>query len=85
MVVADADAAQARMIAAVVQADKDILALWAVDPAAAIEFGTNFGVTTGDAFFQERFNYWLFLFASFRVGPLPASPTTCITQFEKTK
>jgi dipeptidase len=52
-IVAQVDAHQARMIDAAAAMEKDFAALWAVDPAAAVELMTRFGETNGMDMFQR--------------------------------
>lgn len=77
MIIAHADAYQASMFAAAARAEKDFLALYPVDPAAALEVITIFSELTGDNMFTEWFSFWQFLFATFRDGGI-LTPSTAV-------
>ena len=68
MVTQAVDANQQRMLADAAQMEKDFVALWAVDQAAAIELATAFGEKEGTSMFQQWKDFWFFLFATFRVS-----------------
>ena len=68
LVIDTASLVQTRAFDAVQRTDADFLALWPVDPAAAIEFATTFGEEYGSTMLQEWTDFWYFLFATFRDG-----------------
>lgn len=72
--------AQTSMFAAAAQVDKDFVALYPVDPAAAIEMVTRFGETNGEAISAQWRNLFYLLFATFRDGGilLPSTAQQCV-------
>ena len=80
MVMAAVEREQARMIDLAARMDKDFVALWAADEAAAVELVTAFQVATGGDMMARWKDFWFFLFATFRDGGvlLPSSDTQCV-------
>lgn len=57
-IIAAVDAAQADMRAAAARMETDFVALYAVDPAAAVELMTTFVVETGEGMTKKWRDFW---------------------------
>jgi hypothetical protein len=92
MVIAAASDVQARAFDAVLRVDADVVALFPVDPAAAIELATTFSVNAGDEMLAEWTRFWYYLFATFRDGGIltpskahqcgPGETTNCTAKLQ---
>ena len=92
MVLDKVDALQAAVFEAVARTDADVVALWPVDAAAAIELATTFGEQTGQGMIAQWRTFWEFLFATFRDGGLlspskahqcgPGETTNCTAKLQ---
>ena len=77
----EVEAVQALMFNASLRADADILALFAVDPDAAIEMGTATGERIGRELMTNWTALWMKMFSEFRDGGLllpPSGPPVCV-------
>lgn len=78
-VIAEADAAQLRMIQSAATMEQEFVSMYATDPAGAIEYMTSYVEETGQNMMNEWYNFWQFLFATYRDGGVlsPSTATQC--------